>query len=138
MRMIYMLLVVGLAAGCATGPDKVVSVQLAKSTRSWDGALLPAYPAGQPEVTILKITIPPGMRLPPHFHPVINAGVLTRGTLTVYTLDGKRNQLHAGEAIIEVVETVHYGANEGKVPAEIVVFYAGAEGGDITLMPPAP
>jgi hypothetical protein len=29
------------------------------------------------------------------------------------------------DLIIEVVNTLHYGINEGKTPAEIIVFYAG-------------
>ena len=42
------------------------------------------------------------------------------------TPDGKALRLMAGDPIVEVVNTLHYGINEGKVPAEIVVFYAGA------------
>jgi len=38
----------------------------------------------------------------------------------------------AGEPIVEVVNTLHYGINEGTVPAEIVVFYAGAAGTPIS------
>ena len=37
---------------------------LAKTTASWNGATLPSYPTGQPEVTILKISIPPHVQLP--------------------------------------------------------------------------
>jgi quercetin dioxygenase-like cupin family protein len=127
--------------GCATRPPAAgtpattVSVTLAKSTASWDGALLPAYPEGQPEITILKITIPPGARLPMHYHPVINAGVVTRGSLVVTTKDGQRNELKEGDAIIEVVNTLHYGANEGEEPCEIIVFYAGVEGGVVSVTP---
>jgi hypothetical protein len=57
---------------------------------------------------------------------VINAGVLMSGELTVVTADGKTLHLKAGDPIVEVVNTPHCGINEGKVPAEIVVFYAGA------------
>jgi len=106
---------------------------LARSGSSWDGSGLPAYPAGRPEVTILKITIPPGARLPRHEHPVINAGVLLRGELTVMTDRGGKLHMKAGDSIVEVVNTWHYGVNEGKEPAEIVVFYAGTTGRPITV-----
>jgi quercetin dioxygenase-like cupin family protein len=106
---------------------------LAKSSSSWDGSPLPAYPKGTPEVTILRIQIPPGARLPRHRHPVINAGVLLRGELTVITEDKKTLHLKAGDPIVEVVNKWHYGINEGKQPAEILVFYAGAEGTPITV-----
>jgi hypothetical protein len=52
--------------------------KLTVSTEAWTGQKLPAYPSGQPEISILKITIPPGQRLPMHKHPVINAAVVLR------------------------------------------------------------
>ena len=91
------------------------------------------YPQGQPEITILRITIPAGARLETHSHPVINAGVLMSGQLTVETTDGNVLHLKAGDPIIEVVNTLHYGINEGTVPAEIVVFYAGTVGQAVTV-----
>jgi len=106
---------------------------LSKSGSSWNGEALPVYPEGKPEITILKITIPPGAFLPLHEHPVINAGVLLRGVLTVVTENGGILHLKAGEAIIEVVNTWHSGRNEGNEPAEIIVFYAGTTDGPITI-----
>jgi quercetin dioxygenase-like cupin family protein len=110
--------------------------RLVKSTKSWDGTPLPAYPKARPEVTILRITIPAGSRLPTHIHPVINAGVLISGELTVVANDGRTLQLKAGDPIVEVVKTSHYGINKGKVPAEVIVFYAGAVGTPITVVTP--
>jgi len=132
-----------LLPGCATlrsgqesnGGAPVVT-QLAKTGHSWNGVLLPAYPVGRPEVTILRITIPAGARLETHRHPVINAGVLTSGQLTVVTADGKTLHLKAGDPIVEVVNTLHYGMNEGQVSAEIIVFYAGVTDAPITVLEP--
>jgi len=107
---------------------------LSKSVLSWNGKTLPVYPEGKPEITILKITIPPGAFLPLHEHPVINAGVLLSGVLTVVTENGRTLHLKAGEAIVEVVDTWHYGRNEGNEPAEIIVFYAGITGRPITII----
>jgi quercetin dioxygenase-like cupin family protein len=106
---------------------------LAKTSLSWDGSHLPDYPKGTPEVTILKIKIPPGRQLPLHKHPVINAGVLLKGELTVLTEDNRTLHLKAGDAIVEVVNKWHYGKNEGKETAEIIVFYAGALDMPITI-----
>ena len=91
------------------------------------------YPQGQPEITIRRISIPAGARLETHSHPVINAGVLMSGQLTVETTDGNVLRLKAGDPIIEVVNTLHYGINEGTVPEEIVVFYAGLVGQAVTV-----
>jgi quercetin dioxygenase-like cupin family protein len=114
--------------------SKNASVEvLSKTDSSWNGEKLPAYPAGKPQITILKIKIPAGARLPRHEHPVINAGVLLSGELTVVTDDGKRLHLKTGDSIVEVVNKWHYGMNEGDKPAEIIVFYAGTPGCPITV-----
>lgn len=106
---------------------------LAKASSSWDGTQLPSYPKDMPEVTILRITIPAGTTLPLHKHPVINAGVLLSGELTVITEDDKRLLLKAGDPIIEVVNKWHYGKNTGKSSAEILVFYVGSPATPITV-----
>jgi quercetin dioxygenase-like cupin family protein len=106
---------------------------LAKTSSSWDENRLPAYSEGTPEVTILRIKVPPGMELPMHRHPVINAGVLLSGRLTVITEDNKTLHLKAGESIVEVVDKWHYGKNEGDEVAEIIVFYAGVLDKPITI-----
>jgi len=106
---------------------------LAKTTTSWNGSTLPFYSEGQPEVTILKISIPSHVQFPLHQHPVINAGVLLQGELTVETKEGKTLHLRAGDPIVEVVNTWHYGINEGDEPAEIIVFYAGIQDKSITV-----
>jgi quercetin dioxygenase-like cupin family protein len=107
--------------------------QLIKSGLSWNNAVLPAYPAGDPEITILRIRVAPGGILTEHKHPVINAGVLIKGELTVQTIDGKTLHLKPGNAIVETVDTWHYGKNEGAEPAEIIVFYSGVKGAPITI-----
>ena len=112
---------------------EVNTVVLAKSDSSWDGASLPDYPKGKPEITILKVIIPPGSRTKLHKHTVINAGVLIKGELTVVKDNNKTLYLKAGDSIVEVVGVSHYGRNDGNIPAEIIVVYAGVEGEPITL-----
>ena len=121
---------------CATvgsNDASIVVEELVRNSKSWDGELLPPYPQGQPEITIRRINIPAGARLETHSHPAINAGVLMSGQLTVETTDGKILHLKAGDPIVEVVNTLHYGINDGTVPAEIVVFYAGIVGQAVTV-----
>lgn len=113
--------------------NEILSQLLIRSQQSWDGEKLPNYKVGQPEITILKVIIPAGARLKMHYHPVINAGVLLKGELKVVTKEGKSLLLRAGDPIVEVVNTLHYGVNEGNEDAEIVVFYAGIAGEPITL-----
>lgn len=119
----------GLVQGSGTTQVKV----LAKTTSSWNGSELPHYPKGQPEITILRITVPPKSQLPMHEHPVINAGVLLKGQLTVVTNDKETLHLKAGDSIVELVNKPHFGKNEGDEPAEIIVFYAGIKGRPVTV-----
>lgn len=114
--------------------NKIEVTTLVKSTKSWNDASLPKYPEGNPEVTILKIVIPPKTKLSWHKHPVINAGVLLKGELTVISETNDTLHLKAGEPIIEIVNAWHYGENEGNEPAEIIVFYAGVENAPITIL----
>ena len=131
---LYALLMVFLACNVfARDTNRIESETLAKGSSSWNGDTLPAYPQGQPEITILRITIPPKTALPWHEHPFINAGVLLSGELTVETEDKKTLDLKAGDSLIELVNTWHHGVNNGEVPAEIIVFYAGIKDDAVTV-----
>jgi quercetin dioxygenase-like cupin family protein len=140
---LLLLLILTGMVGCATrgndasqGASGIENRELIKNTRSWDGELLPPYPDGQPEVSIRRFVIPPGAQLPMHKHPVINAGVLLSGELEVVKEDGRTLRLKAGDPIIEMVNTWHYGRNPGKVPAEIIVVYAGTPGVPVAELKP--
>ena len=138
MRTIVCALLLALTACAVHARDthQIESETLVQATSSWNGAALPAYPAGEPEITILKVTIPPKAALPWHEHPFINAGVLLSGELTVETDGGKTLQLKAGDPIVEVVNTWHHGVNNGDMPAEIIVFYAGTKDEPVSLKKP--
>ncbi|MDK9720351.1 MAG: cupin domain-containing protein [Rhodospirillales bacterium] len=136
MRKRFILFALALLIGgqaFAESAAEVTVETLAKSSASWNGTPLPAYASGQPEVSILRIRIAPGATLPMHLHPMINAGVLLSGELTVKTEKGDILRLKAGEAIIEVVDQWHSGVNAGKQPAEILVFYAGVAGQPLSI-----
>lgn len=121
--------------GCKSNQIAEIEVTtLVKSTKSWNGSKLPKYLDGIPEITILKIIIPPKTKLSLHKHPEINAGVLLKGSLRVISKDNDTLNLKAGEPIVELVNTWHYGENLGTEPAEIIVFYAGVEGTPITVV----
>lgn len=112
-----------------------VSVEtLVKSNQTWDGTVLTAYPASEPEITVLRYNIAPGAQLPPHHHPVINVGYIIKGELTVNTSQGLKKQLKAGDAVVELVDQIHFGKNEGTEPVEMVVVYAGTNGQKISVV----
>ena len=115
-----------LLSSCATKKaSQPVYTTLVQTTKSWDGEELPYYPDGQPLVTLLKVTIPPGTTLDSHYHPVINTAVVLKGSLTVVDADGNTLYLKKGDTLVELVNKIHYGRNEGNRSVELLIFYAG-------------
>lgn len=117
-----------------TSHSSIQKELLVQSEQSWDGATLPAYPKGQPEISVVKFTIPPKSKLPWHKHPSINAGCLIKGTITVVAEDGSERLVKEGEGLVELVDTWHYGRNDGDIPAEIIVVYAGVKGVPLAVL----
>lgn len=105
-------------------------------SQSWDGAALPHYPEGKPAITMLRITVPPHTKLARHYHSVINVGYMLSGELTVTSDTGQSQCIKAGEPLVEMVGSIHYGENKADIPAVILVFYAGDSQSPITTQAP--
>ena len=102
---------------------KVVSTELIRTSQSWDGVELPDYFQGRPELVAVKYVFPAGQKLGWHHHVAMNYGVLVQGELTIIGLDGKTKVVHEGEAVVEMVNTIHHGENRGTKPAILYMFY---------------
>jgi len=101
---------------------------LLKAQESWNGKRYTHYPTGQPELTMLKITIAPHTALPWHTHPFPNVGYVLSGTLTIHDrASGKTKTLHAGDTLAESVDDVHRGES-GDEPTVLLITYAGTPG----------
>jgi quercetin dioxygenase-like cupin family protein len=115
-------------AACAAVTTSVTVETLLKAGASWDGTPYERYPDAAPELTVLKITIPPRTALPWHRHPMPNAAYVVSGELLVEKRDGGQTiRLVAGDVLPEMVNGVHRGVT-GDVPVVLIVFYAGARG----------
>lgn len=108
---------------------QMVRTELLRTTQSWNGEELPAYPQGKPELVAVKYEIPAGERLGWHHHVAMNHGVLVQGELTIIGLDGQITTLHAGDVVVEMVDSIHYGENKGTDPVVLYMFYLSQEGG---------
>ena len=104
------------------------NTELIRTSQSWDGAELPDYLQGRPELVVIKYEIPSGQKLGWHHHPVMNHGILVQGELTIVTLDGMEMVVHEGEAVVEMVNTIHHGENRGAKPVIFYMFYLSQEG----------
>jgi quercetin dioxygenase-like cupin family protein len=109
---------------------------LLRTSSSWDGEPYKSYLPGQPELSILKITLPPHAQLQWHSHPMPSAAYIVSGELTIERKkDGKKQQFTAGQVVSETVDTLHRGM-AGNEPVVLIVFYAGSPGVSLTQRPP--
>ena len=105
----------------------VKSAELIRTSQSWDGVELPDYLLGRPELVAVKYEFPAGQKLGWHHHPVMNYGILVQGELTIIGLDGQEKTVHEGEAVVEMVNTIHHGENRGSKPVILYMFYLSQE-----------
>jgi len=121
---------------CKTPVQKVESTELIRTSQSWDGVELPDYLQGKPELVAVKYVFPAGQKLGWHHHPVINYGVLIQGELTIIGQDGKEKVVHEGEAVVEMVNTIHHGENRGSKPVILYMFYLAQKGMPLAVQHP--
>jgi quercetin dioxygenase-like cupin family protein len=87
----FMLLQQGNAV--AEHQPAIQSETLLQSRSSWDGQPYVAYPAGRPELSVPKITIPPHTQLKWHTHPMPNAAYILSGELALERKKTARNNI---------------------------------------------
>lgn len=111
----------------------VTATPLLKTESSWNGAAL-AYPAGNAEVSAMIVEIAPGGETGWHLHTVPSVAVMLEGEIDVALKGGQTKHFKKGDALAEVVNTLHNGTNSGTIPAKLAVFYAGASGLGLTVV----
>jgi len=63
----------------------------------------------------------------------MNCGVLVQGELTIVEQDGTEKVVHEGEAVVEMVGTIHHGENRGTKPAVLYMFYLAQQGTPLSV-----
>ena len=116
--------------------QQVVSTELIRTSQSWDGVELPDYLQGRPELVAVKYVFPAGQKLGWHHHPVMNYGILVQGELTIIGQDDKEKVVHEGEAVVEMVNTIHHGENRGTKPVILYMFYLSQDGMQLAVQHP--
>jgi quercetin dioxygenase-like cupin family protein len=118
------------------GSSGVEKVELIRIDKSWDGVDLPDYLQGRPELVAVKYVFPAGQKLGWHHHPVMNYGILVQGELTIIGQDGKEKVVHEGEAVVEMVNTIHHGETRGSKPVILYMFYLSQKGMELAVQHP--
>jgi quercetin dioxygenase-like cupin family protein len=114
----------------------VQSTELIRTNQSWDGVDLPDYLQGRPELVAVKYEFPAGQKLGWHHHPVMNYGILVQGELTIIDQYGKEKVVQEGEAVVEMVNSIHHGENRGSKPVILYMFYLSQEGLPLSVQHP--
>ncbi|MGW0117321.1 cupin domain-containing protein [Streptomyces sp. NPDC003327] len=131
---------VGPRAGRAAvaSEDGIGGAVLAEGTSV--GGLRIEPPAGDTDVVVRTITIPPGAATPWHHHPGPLIAVIQSGRLTRLFGDGSVHVVSAGEAFVEQPgrDHVHLGHNLGTEPVVLYVTALLPAGAPLTLDGPAP
>jgi len=114
----------------------IKTTNLIRTSQSWDGAPLPDFPQGKPELRVIRLDFPIGAKTSWHHHTVVNYGIVQQGDLTIVCQDGAERTFHEGEALVEVIGTIHRGENRGKKQVILNMFYFSTPGVEITIQHP--
>ena len=85
------------------------------------------------EVTICKVTIPPGKSTGWHKHTFPVFAYVLKGTLTVEIENHKTVQFSENATISEVLNTFHNGFNKGNEDVVLIAFYMGEKGKPLSV-----
>lgn len=103
-----------------------------QSGDAWNGQPYEEYPAGKPQISVMRMTLPPHSELPWHTHPMPNTAYILFGQLTIEDKEtGQTHCFKAGEALNETVGSAHRGYTTEKT-TELLIFYAGVEGQELS------
>jgi quercetin dioxygenase-like cupin family protein len=80
------------------------------------------------EVTIVKVTIPPGKSTGWHKHTFPVFAYVLKGTLTVEIEKQKNKKFEENSSFAEVIDVFHNGKNEGNTDLVLIAFYMGEKG----------
>ena len=120
------VLVGGFASAQTTAPAQ--KQVLLKATGAWNGSAYVRYPPGQPQLTTLRLMIPPHTALPWHTHPFPEVGYVASGAITIEDgRSGKHQTFRTGQAFAETVNGVHRGVT-GSQPTVLIITYVGTPG----------
>lgn len=80
------------------------------------------------EVTMVKVTIPPGKSTGWHLHNVPVFAYVLQGTLTVKLESGKTLDFPTNSTFAEVINLLHNGTNNGTDDLVLIAVYMGVKG----------
>ncbi|GAA0524755.1 quercetin dioxygenase-like cupin family protein [Rhizomicrobium palustre] len=99
----------------------------------------PIVSPDHPTVLATMLTFQPGDKTVVHKHAYPHYGYMLEGVLTLTNVEtGKVFEIKAGEFLVEMQNTAHYGENRGKVPVKILIVDSVPEGVTSNAVPVQP
>jgi quercetin dioxygenase-like cupin family protein len=92
------------------------------------------YPnSNNDEVSVMKVTIPPGKETGWHKHSFPVFAYVLKGTLTVEIDKKETMQFTEGASFAEVINTYHNGKNIGTQDVSLIAFFLGEKGQPLSV-----
>jgi quercetin dioxygenase-like cupin family protein len=124
-------LVLFIAINCLFGEEKpryntdILIQNLLKTDSTSIGQKINYPDTGKPEITMLKVTIPPGKETGFHKHTIPVFAYVLSGRLSVELENGKTMEFNKDSSFAEVINTIHNGKNKGNEDVVLIVTYMG-------------
>jgi|ERR1035437_1247956 quercetin dioxygenase-like cupin family protein len=120
--------------GVSAQYNKEVEIKIILKTDTTSIGQKIVYPIfANDEVTMAKVTIPPGKSTGWHKHVFPVFGYVLQGTLTVEIENRKSVQYPVNSSFSEVINTLHNGVNNGKEDVVLIAFFMGEKGKALSI-----
>jgi quercetin dioxygenase-like cupin family protein len=120
MRLSLAFAILLISAPALAAPPALVADEIARTDTTIIGQknVVPE----NPQVLVTALAFAPGARTGEHKHLYPHYAYVEEGTLTVVnTESGKSYTVKQGDFFLEMIDTWHYGVNEGKGPVRLLV-----------------
>jgi quercetin dioxygenase-like cupin family protein len=124
--------VLGLLAGVALVTFPLAAQQDVETRRLLQQGMTYPGPDQADEITVLRITLPPGARTGRHRHPYPPTAYVLEGQLDVVTDGGGTRHYEVGDAFVET-RAAHEGLNPGSTPTVLLAVFPAAKGALLTV-----
>lgn len=127
LKFIFLVLLICLGVNAQYNKGVVLEPVLKTDTTSIGQKIV--YPNfADDEVSIVKVTVPPGKSTGWHKHVFPVFAYVLQGTLTVEVENRKAMQFALNSSFSEVLNTLHNGVNNGKEDVILIAFFMGEKG----------
>jgi quercetin dioxygenase-like cupin family protein len=127
LKFIFLVLLICFGANAQYNKGVVLEPVLKTDTTSIGQKIV--YPNfANDEVSIVKVTVPPGKSTGWHKHVFPVFAYVLQGTLTIEVENREAMQFPANSSFSEVLNTLHNGVNNGKEDVILIAFFMGEKG----------